>query len=146
MSLARDIFVGFLGAGAVGAVVLGRVVQVPWAKGTTRTVYVLKVGNVELCPELWVRFLVARYYARKAGFDLVPTSSFRSPEKQAELRARAEAGEPGIYMPANFSDHQLGRAIDIGSGPGRDWLHANKERFGLRDIMPGDPPHFMLAP
>lgn len=56
------------------------------------------------------------------GVSYTITSGFRSPEKQAELIRRWEAGDPGIVAkPSTTSKHLSGKAIDI-SCENPSWL------------------------
>lgn len=98
--------------------------------------------------------LVALFYAYLVYYSLSPkiTSGFRSPDKQAELLQRYEAGDPSIvYKPAANSKHMVTKwgkpaslAVDIStSNPALAAQIANAVgiRAGYHFNNP-DPVHF----
>jgi uncharacterized protein YcbK (DUF882 family) len=106
-----------------------------------------------------VRTAVNRAYP---GISFRLVSGYRSPQKQAALRARWDRGDRRglVYRPAAVSRHTTGRAIDVGwtvngralrvaDVPRSSWefLGALMESQGVRwggRFSPPDLPHFEI--
>ena len=95
---------------------------------------------LELHPLLAARFEAARSTAALSGITLYITSGFRDRARQAVLFAQAiekygsESEAARWVLPANFSHHPDGLAIDVnypGDPVGAKWLEENGSRFGL---------------
>lgn len=78
-------------------------------------------------------------------------SGYRSPEYQADLYRRWEAGDPSIqYKPARYSLHTLGQAIDLRkSDPTyydweKIWDSWLGEKWGINGETFGDPGHYAI--
>lgn len=77
------------------------------------------------------------------------TTAYRSPAKQAELRARAAAGEAGITTPARVSNHSNGMAADFGSAGGTAAYRRAGAASGLTwggNFRTPDPVHYQGVP
>jgi D-alanyl-D-alanine dipeptidase len=105
----------------------------------------------EVHPLLMNRFEAARISAEVDGVHLYITSGFRSRERQAELFARevairgSESEAAKWVLPADYSHHPLGLALDInypGDRPGAAWLENNGWRFGLCRVYQNEWWHF----
>ena len=69
---------------------------------------------------------------REAGLTPVTYGGYRSSAKQAELRAKYEAGKGAQAAKPGNSAHECGYAIDLSQrGEPRKWWHQNAMRFGL---------------
>lgn len=98
---------------------------------------------------MWDLLVVA---AKTDGVVLVATSSWRSPEEQAELRWRN--GCPDLTSPSStctriatapvgYSNHEDGLAIDVTNLPGAwEWMAANAHKVGLFARVAGEPWHY----
>lgn len=93
-----------------------------------------------------VERLNAAYAAAPAGQKFRVISGYRSPALQANLYNRYKRGVGGVAAPPGRSQHNFGRAADIGRGRGFNWLHRNASRFGLVFPHSFDQPHIQVAP
>ncbi len=102
-------------------------------------------------PLLQARFDAASVAAHSEGVHLYIASGFRSKARQAELFARevrirgSETEAAKWVLPADYSHHPLGLAIDVnypGDRPGAAWLEANGSRFGLCRVYANEWWHF----
>jgi hypothetical protein len=93
-----------------------------------------------------VERLNAAYAAAPSGEKFKVISGYRSPALQAQLYNRYKSGRGGVAAPPGHSQHNLGRAADIGRGRGFDWLHRNASRFGLVFPHSFDQPHIQVDP
>jgi len=111
----------------------------------------------ELHPLLATRFSVAQSFARADGVELSLTSGFRSLSRQQmlfdrEVAIRGSESEAAKWvLPAQFSKHPRGLAIDVNYPDGRDqalWLERNGSRFGLCRVYANEWWHFegVIAP
>jgi hypothetical protein len=78
--------------------------------------------------------------ARRAGFDLVVISGFRSDAEQAELFARHP--DPRWVAPPGHSLHRCATELDLGPSSAYGWLDANAQRFGFLRRYSWEPWHF----
>lgn len=108
----------------------------------------------EVHPLLMNRFEAAQLTAESDGVYLYITSGFRSKERQAQLFARevasrgSETEAAKWVLPANYSHHPLGLALDInypGDRVGAGWLEINGWRFGLCRVYQNEWWHFEAA-
>lgn len=74
--------------------------------------------------------------------NFILNSGFRSMEEQEQLHSEMA---PGLAMPAGYSEHNLGLALDIGStkmkmerAPEREWLEKNSWKYGFILRYPKD--------
>lgn len=67
--------------------------------------------------------------ARRAGFDLVVVSGFRSDAEQARLFAQHP--DPRWVAPPGHSLHRCATELDLGPSSAYGWLAANAGRFGF---------------
>ena len=94
----------------------------------------------------------ARAAARADGVDLQVTSGWRSRAHQRELsRAVATYGSEQAasrrVLPAEQSEHEPGRAVDIGPPAAAAWLQDHGVRYGLCRRDDNEPWHVgLLAP
>lgn len=72
-------------------------------------------------------------------------TSWRSMEWQKELRARYLRGEGSLAAEPGYSDHQAGRALDLGASPGRDYIKAHAARLGFSFNVASEPWHCVLT-
>jgi hypothetical protein len=93
-----------------------------------------------------VQRLNAAYAAAPPSEKFRVISGYRSPALQAQLYSRYKAGKGGVAAPPGHSQHQFGRAADIGRGAGFNWLHRNAHRFGLVFPHSFDQPHIQVDP
>ena len=90
--------------------------------------------------------LNAAYAAAPSGEKFKVISGYRSNALQAQLYNRYKSGRGGVAAPPGHSQHNLGRAADIGRGQGFNWLHRNAHRFGLVFPHSFDQPHIQVDP
>ena len=106
-----------------------------------------RAGNVDthMDPVL-VQRLNAAYAAAPGGDKFRVISGYRSNALQAQLYSRYKSGRGGVAAPPGHSQHNVGRAADIGRGAGFNWLHRNAHRFGLVFPHSFDQPHIQVDP
>lgn len=74
------------------------------------------------------------------------TSGWRSPEEQAYLRWQHITGQKAAPVaPVGGSQHEAGRAADVGPASEFGWLAANAGAYGLRAPDSGEPWHFEVG-
>jgi transglycosylase-like protein with SLT domain/D-alanyl-D-alanine carboxypeptidase-like protein/putative Flp pilus-assembly TadE/G-like protein len=78
--------------------------------------------------------------ARRAGFDLVVVSGFRSDAEQAELFARHP--DPRWVAPPGHSLHRCATELDLGPSSAYAWLLGHADGFGFLRRYPWEPWHF----
>jgi zinc D-Ala-D-Ala carboxypeptidase len=101
-----------------------------------------------LAPGLVDALARAQVAAADAGHTLTVNSGFRTAQAQAAM-LDAEVAERGSLeealwwvFPPERSMHVQGLAIDIGNGPGADWLAEEGARFGLCHTLAWEWWHF----
>jgi zinc D-Ala-D-Ala carboxypeptidase len=118
------------------------------ARATTPTTPTTSSAPTGLHPGLVDAFGRAHTEAAAAGHELTITSGFRTAEEQAAM-FDAEVAERGSVeealwwvFPPDRSMHVQGLAIDVGDGPGADWLAEEGARFGLCHTLAWEWWHF----
>jgi hypothetical protein len=138
---------------AAGAVVLGVALVLPRSSGS-QTPSLDELGDPargstsaareqspappgQLHPGLVAALDAAQQAAAAAGFEVVVTSGYRTPEHQQQL-LDDEVAERGSFeeatrwvFPPDRSMHVRGLAVDVGDGPAADWLDANGSAWGI---------------
>jgi hypothetical protein len=119
-----------------------------WKKGRKTPVTLVSIDGDRLERTTANAYLAMRDAAAKDGIELVIFSAFRSEAEQryfyecfktCACNSCAPAAKPG------FSNHQMGRAIDIAMWPGvHDWLVAHAPGFGFAQTVRGEPWHWEL--
>lgn len=113
--------------------------------------------TTQVHPLLQARFFAAATAAEREGVRLYISSSFRSLDRQALLFQRAvakygsEREAAKWVLPAEFSNHPKGLALDVNypsDRDGADWLDRNGSRFGLCLVYANEWWHFegVIAP
>lgn len=115
------------------------------------TTVLLRVLGVWMTLGTAIAFLRMAHAAKLAGFDLSPSSGWRSYEEQAELYRQYKAGErTSVAARPGFSNHQNGRAIDnpVGGADSAEskWLNANAHRYGWKRTVLSEPWHWEYRP
>ena len=117
------------------------------------------VNASKLNPTFAQKLMAAIQAAEQAtGDKIVITEGYRDPAVQAQYYANyiqrpvtweGKTYTPkkpgGLAAPPGRSNHQKGMAVDISRGRAREWLRANVDRFGLKQLGKKDEPHFELA-
>lgn len=119
-----------------------------WRKGRKTPITLVAIENDRVERATANAYLAMRKAAADQGVELTIFSAFRSEEEQryfydcfktCACNSCAPAAKPG------FSNHQMGRAIDIAMWPGvHDWLVANAAAFGFAETVRGEPWHWEL--
>ncbi len=93
-------------------------------------------------------YLAMREAAAADGIELDIYSAFRSHAQQEYFHACYRTCSCNSCSPAakpGFSNHQMGRAVDIGMWPGvHAWLVTNAKRFGFVATVKREPWHWEL--
>lgn len=114
--------------------------------GVPAKINVSPVGNGQVMrTDAALAFLAMQAAARHAGYNLSPTSGFRSQEQQERLYTGWINKLPGFNLAARpgYSNHQSGISIDIGGLGGYHteaykWLAANAAKFGFVNDVSGE--------
>lgn len=119
-----------------------------WRNGRRTPVTLIAVDHDRVERTTANAYLAMRKAAAADGVELVIFSAFRSEEEQryfyecfktCSCNSCAPAAKPG------FSNHQMGRAIDIAMWPGvHDWLALHAGKFGFAETVRGEPWHWEL--
>lgn len=105
--------------------------------------YGLLDNSIRLTPFLAQKLSALIAAAHQDGINhFMLTSGYRDEEEQSKLY---EGKEPGYALPAGFSEHNLGLAVDIGSTQGKmesaaegQWLKENAWKYGFILRYPED--------
>lgn len=105
----------------------------------------LKLGdqNLSVDDSLSTRLQLANdEMIKDTGKSFSATSTFRTPQQQADLYAKSQAGEIGRAAPPGSSFHEKGLALDVSN-----WQEAQPylNKYGLRNDLPDDKGHFSLG-
>jgi hypothetical protein len=77
-------------------------------------------------------------------FRVAEEGGYRSDREQAEIYERSGHGRLYAAAAPGHSHHRLGQALDIESGPARDWLYAHGAQYGVGFPYASDAPHMEL--
>lgn len=120
--------------------------QTTWGyrRGKRVKVKLISIGYETMEQKTGKAFLAMREAALADGIDLYVYSGFRSMEHQRWLYQAWREGYGNKAARPGYSNHQLGRALDIYIGdPGiLDWLEANARAHGFKRTVPGEPWHW----
>lgn len=119
-----------------------------YRKGRKTPITIVRIDGEPIERATANAYLAMQAAAAAEGVELTIFSAFRSPEQQeyfyecfktCACNSCAPAAKPG------FSNHQLGRAVDIAMWPGvHAWLVANAGRFGFIATVKKEPWHWEL--
>jgi D-alanyl-D-alanine carboxypeptidase len=119
-----------------------------YRRGRKTPITIVKIDGEPIERATANAYLAMHEAAAADGVDLTIFSAFRSPEQQeyfyecfktCACNSCAPAAKPG------FSNHQMGRAVDIAMWPGvHEWLVANAKRFGFVATVKQEPWHWEL--
>ena len=117
-----------------------------YRKGKKTPITIVRIDGEPIERATANAYLAMQAAAARDGIELTIFSAFRSPEQQeyfyecfrtCACNSCAPAAKPG------FSNHQLGRAVDIAMWPGvHAWLVANAKRFGFVATVKKEPWHW----
>lgn len=103
--------------------------------------------DVELATARALRAMRAAAAREGVAFSL--HSGFRTHQRQAELYQEWRRGAGNLAARPGYSNHQSGRAVDLGlDAAGIAWMAANARTFGFYRTVRGEPWHweFLGAP
>lgn len=119
-----------------------------YRKGRKTPITIVRIDGEPIERATANAYLAMQAAAAAQGVELTIFSAFRSPEQQeyfyecfktCACNSCAPAAKPG------FSNHQMGRAVDIAMWPGvHAWLVANAGRFGFIATVKKEPWHWEL--
>jgi len=101
----------------------------------------------DLDPELAARLRQgAEDYEAATGKQAKFGEFSRGEDVQKVYRGRYESGQGGIAAKPGASRHQHGGAGDIPSGPFRDYMDSNGDKYGVHFPVPNDKVHVQVNP
>jgi LAS superfamily LD-carboxypeptidase LdcB len=117
---------------------------VGYVAGAKTKVHLTEVGGKQLEVRTAKAFRVMARAASKQGVDLRIRSGFRSFAKQAALYKQYRRGQGNLAAPAGYSNHELGRALDLYITDHRalDWLQGHATKYGFHRTVPGEAWHW----
>jgi hypothetical protein len=116
----------------------------------------LGIGNHRVAPHVVQPFNNLRSAALQAGFDIVPTDSYRDMAGQERVaREKGRTSQGGLAAEPGHSRHGHGEALDLGlrrpdgsvaplSPQAANWLRENGPRHGMETIA-NEPWHWQVA-
>lgn len=108
-----------------------------YVRGAATPIELAPIGNGQsLRKDAAAAYLRMSSQATRDGLTLVPTSGFRTMEKQQELYAAFRAGTGNLAAAPGFSNHQAGIDVDIEVGRSFTsktylWLDRNAGQHGF---------------
>lgn len=121
--------------------------RIGYRQGRRQALEVVPLGPLRV--EVEVRtaqaFLAMRAAAEQAGVELGLVSGFRTAAEQRALHRAWRKGHGNKAALPGRSNHQSGRALDIGgvTAPGAlAWLETNAALFGFKRTVKGEPWHW----
>jgi LAS superfamily LD-carboxypeptidase LdcB len=118
-----------------------------YKNGRPVRIRVTQIGWAEVEVATAKAFKKMAAHAQRDGIDLEIRSGFRDHARQKELYRAYRGGYGNKAARPGFSNHESGRALDIGMDGGvRAWMSANAKRYGFKQTVRGEPWHWEYTP
>lgn len=106
---------------------------------------VITIGGKRTTRTTGHAFLKMQKGAKASGVNLVLSSGFRTNAEQQKLYGcykKGSCNNGNLAAKPGYSNHQSGKALDIGGAGSASWLAKNGTRYGFRATVKGEPWHW----